>query len=142
MQARGFTLIELMITVAVVAILASVALPAYNDYVRRGKIQEATTALLSLRTKLELYFQDNRSYEGACAANTVAPVPVLNNFDITCPTLTAAAYTVQAAGKNDMTGFTFTIDEANTRRTTAVPSDKGWVLPATNCWASKKNGQC
>ena len=59
---KGFTLIEVMIVVAIIAILATVALPAYTDYVRRGKIAEGTSALLAMKTKMEQYFADNRSY--------------------------------------------------------------------------------
>src|SRR3989449_7965409 len=80
----GFTLIELMVAIAIVAILAAIALPNYTDYVRRGKIQEATSTLLAMRTKMEQYFQDNRSYTtpGApvlapCTAGSSVPVPTL-----------------------------------------------------------------
>src|SRR2546425_8114960 len=70
----GFTLIELMVAVAIVAILAAVALPNYTDYVRRGKIQEATSALLAMRVKTEQYFQDNRQYPtGGCVALPAVP---------------------------------------------------------------------
>src|SRR5690606_1858627 len=60
---RGFTLIELMITVAIIAILAAVAVPSYQDYVRRGKVTEATATLAQFRIKMEQYFQDNQTYE-------------------------------------------------------------------------------
>ena len=135
--ARGFTLIELMITVAIIAIIASVALPAYNDYVTRGKIQEATSALAAMRTKIEQYYQDQRTYVGACAAGTVAPLPTgLKYFTITCnPAPTATTYTVRADGA----GFTFTINEANARATINVPA--GWASNA-NCWVSRKGGIC
>ena len=63
--AWGFTLIELMIVIAVVAILAAVALPAYGDYLRRGQLPEAFTNLADLRVKMEQYYQDNRSYGAA-----------------------------------------------------------------------------
>jgi type IV pilus assembly protein PilE len=142
-SATGFTLIEVMITVAIVAILAAVAIPAYTGYITRSKIQEATTSLLSMRTKLEQYFQDNRTFVGACAAGTVAPLPAgLKFFTITCPTLSSTQYLVTATGiaGTDMALFTFTIDQANTRQTTSVPAD--WTLPATNCWVAKKGGLC
>ena len=58
----GFTLIEVMITVAVVAILAAVALPNYFDYITRSRIVEAKTNLADMRTRLEQYFLDNRAY--------------------------------------------------------------------------------
>ena len=150
----AFTLIELMVTVAIIAILAGVALPSYTQYLLRGKLLEGISNLQAMRTKLELYYQDNRSFVGACAPGTVAPLPTpanagdppgtLKYFDITCPTLTDGppqAYTIRAVGKgNDLTGLTLTIDQANVRRTVSVPS--GWTMPATNCWVTKKNGQC
>jgi type IV pilus assembly protein PilE len=149
-RGNGFTLIELMIAVAIVGILAMVALPSYTDYVRRSKISEATSALLTMRTKLEQYFQDQRTFVGACAANTVAPLPIgMKHFTVTCPTLTATQYTVQAAGgtagDSSMTGITFTINEANVRATAVTASttmaDAGYASNA-GCWVSRKGGQC
>ena len=55
---RGFTLIELMITVAIIAILAAVALPAYSTYVTRARITDAVKGLSEMRLKMEQYFQD------------------------------------------------------------------------------------
>ena len=62
LPASGFTLIEVMITVAIVAILGSIALPAYFDYVRRGQLPEAFSNLADYRVKMEQYYQDNRNY--------------------------------------------------------------------------------
>ena len=56
---KGFTLIELMIVVAIIGILASIAIPQYSDYVKRGKAAEATSNLATLRIKMEQCFQDN-----------------------------------------------------------------------------------
>jgi type IV pilus assembly protein PilE len=141
-NARGFTLIELMVTVAVIAILAAIAMPSYSDYVKRGKIPQATSNLASMRVKLEQYFQDTRTYVGSCAAGTVAPLPAADDFTYTCPAanLTATTFTVQAAGTGVMAGFTYTIDQNNTKTTTAVPS--GWGTAPITCWVTKKGGGC
>ncbi len=143
-RARGFTLIEVMITVAIVAILATVAFPAYTDYIMRSKISEMVGQLSEMRVKLEQYFLDNRTYVGACAAGTVAPVPAapqVKYFTYTCPTLTATTYTVTATGAaaQGMSGFVYTIDQANIRATTGVGT--GWTL-TTTCWTLKKDGSC
>lgn len=130
----GFTLLELMVVVAIVGILAAVALPAYTDYVKRGRIPQATNNLASMRVKLEQYFQDNRTYVGACAAGTVAPLPAADNFTYTCPTLSATAFTVQAQGSGTMAGFTYTINESNAKVTTDVPS--GWGTAPISCWVT------
>jgi len=141
----GFTLIELMVTVAIIAILAGIAVPSYTSYIVRGKLTEAHSNLLAMRTKMELYFQDNRTYVGACAAGTVAPLPSgLKYFAISCPAanLAATTYLVQVDGLagTDLEGLTMTIDQANVRRTVSVPA--GWTLPGANCWATKKGGAC
>lgn len=140
---RGFTLIELMITVAIVAILAAVALPAYNDYLLRGRLTEAHGELAAMRSKMETYFLDNRTYIGACQVGTVAPLPSANRFVYSCPvaTLTDTTYVVQAVGvaAQGTGGFTYTINQANVRATTSVPA--GWSTNAT-CWVTKKGGIC
>ena len=139
-QLRGFTLIELMITVAIVAILAAVALPNYSDHVRRGKISDAVAGLSDQRLKMEQYFQDQRTYVGSCAAGTVAPPPVSPpNFTIACGPRTATTYTVTATGIGSMAGFTYSIDQAGAKSTTALPS--GWTVNST-CWVLKKDGSC
>src|SRR5476649_1652588 len=93
---KGFTLIELMITVAVIGILLKIALPAYTDYVKRGKLVEGTSTLSDGRVKMEQYFQDNRTYAPPSVALTATngcptalPLPAATtNFTYSCANLT------------------------------------------------------
>lgn len=139
----GFTLIELMVTVAVVAILAAVALPSYKDYVIRGKIPEATNALATLRVQMEQFYQDNHTYVGACASGTVAPLPTATDFTFSCPAanLTSTTFRAVATGTGSMNGFVYTVDESNNHATTGVPDSSWGTVPAT-CWIVKKGGGC
>jgi type IV pilus assembly protein PilE len=66
--AAGFTLVELMVTMAIAAILAAIAIPAYNTSVRQSRRTEAKTALLDLAGREERYFNTNNAYT-ATAAN-------------------------------------------------------------------------
>lgn len=136
---NGFTLIELMITVAIVAILASIALPAYTDYVLRGKIIEATSTLADMRVKLEQFYQDNRTYVGAPACAN-ATKPKGQHFDFDCPTQTASTFKVRAQGRasSGMSGFTYTLTEANVRATDGTK----WSKTSATCWIIKKDGSC
>ena len=138
----GFTLIEVMITVAVVAILAAVALPQYFDYVTRSRLVEAKTSLVDMRTRMEQFFLDNRRFPAPdCAA--VLPATSLKFFNIGCVATEPPAntYTVTATGKDSMAGFVFTIDQANTKSTKGVKS--GWTAPTPDtCWISRKNENC
>ena len=67
-RAKGFTLIELMITVAIVAILAAIAYPSYTQYVERARRQEAISVMLEVQQFAERFFTENRTYVGANAA--------------------------------------------------------------------------
>ena len=139
---NGFTLVEMLIVLAVIGIIAAIAVPQYSDYVTRSKLAEASATLSETRVRLEQYFQDNRTYVGACAAGTVAPLPTGRYFTYTCPTLTATTFVVQADGVagEGMAGWTFTINQANTRTTTAIPA--AWGAAPIGCWVTKKGGAC
>lgn len=139
---RGFSLIELMVVVVVIGILAAIVYPSYSDYVLRGKLSEPRAKLAEMRTRLEQYYQDQRTYLGACAAGTVAPLPGdAQYFTYSCPTLLADSYVVRADGvaAQGTSGFRFEIDQANTRSTPNVPS--GWTSSAS-CWVRDKSGSC
>ena len=137
---EGFTLIEVMIVVAIVAVLAAIALPNYADYVKRGKIIEATSALSDLRTRYEQFYLDNRTYAGGC----LVIKPIVNTvraFDIDCGGESATTYTGTATGKaaEGMSGFSYTINQANAKASTITAS--GWSGNG-NCWAIRKDGSC
>lgn len=139
----GFTLIELMIVVAVIGILAAIAIPMYGDSVTRGKIIDGTTKLGNFRTQMEKYFMDNRTYlnGGACGVPNPALGPD-DNFQITCAGAAGPpeTYTVSATGvaARGMAGFTYTINQANAR----ASAGPGGNYTNANCWALKKNGTC
>ena len=144
-KAEGFTLIEVMMAVAIVGILAAVAFPSYRDYITRGQLTDASNGLATLRAQMERHFQDNRSYAttgtfvAPCASTDAAP-RTFGPFVVGCSTApTATAFNLQAVGSGSVAGFTFTINETDVRATTAAPS--GWSTCA-NKWLTKKGQAC
>ena len=156
---RGFTLIELMITVVIVAVIAAVAVPNYTDYVTRSKITEAHGQLADLRVKMEQYYMDNRRYSSdvagaTCGLGNTITVSGTKYFTYTCatsaPNATGAQnYVLTATGASGqgLQGIAFTINHANTRGTTVTGgtamADKGYATPSPNdCWVKKKPSLC
>lgn len=139
---RGFTLIEVMIVVAIVAILAAFAIPQYREYVLRGQLVSATNLLSTFQARMERHFQDNRTYQTVGAFTTPCNAPVAqrtdDHFVLDCSVLTANTFTLRVQGSGPTANFVFTVSEANARGTTAPT---GWGDCATK-WILRKGSAC
>lgn len=128
---KGFTLVELMIVVAIIGILASIAIPSYQEYVRRARAATATGVLADMRIKMEQYFQDNRTYFGGpCAVPTGTDTTFFAFGCAAAPTPTA--YTLTATGSGVMSTYTYSIDQNNAKSSSFN----------AGCWQLKPSGTC
>jgi len=123
---QGFTLIELMIVVAIIGILAAVALPAYQDYTARAQVSEGFTMTSGMKTTIAEYAQTNGAYPGAATTPTAASLAttgkyasaaVTNDSGVITVTMGAAGTAAAAvAGKT----FTLTPPQLSANPTTFV----------------------
>jgi type IV pilus assembly protein PilE len=145
----GFSLIELMIAVAIVAILSAIAYPSYRNYVLRGQVVNATNALSSGSANMERVFQDNRTYLAPATyttpcPGTAAPTATVQTgtFAVNCTVLSATTFTMTATGSGATNGFTYTIDQSgNQTSTVASPAPSAWIISCPTSWTTKA-GQC
>jgi type IV pilus assembly protein PilE len=133
----GVTLPEVMVTIAIVGILAGIALPSYQGYIQRSTLSEAFDGLSAFRMRMDQAFNNNGNFgAGGCA---VAVPAATANFSFACElTNGGQGYLMRADGAGRMAGYAFSVDDAGRRVTLAFPGQP--TLPA-NCWVSKQ-GEC
>jgi type IV pilus assembly protein PilE len=133
-KVTGFTLIELMIVIVVVAVLAAIAMPSYRQYVLRTHRTEAKRTLLNVAVAQEKFYLQNNTYAGPSALEIAPPggLGIAGTTErghyavaITAGSVSAfsATATAQGAQADDTRCASFTIDQAGTRTATN-----------TNCW--------
>ena len=101
-RASGFTLIELMVTVAIVGILAAIAYPSYINYLIRASRSAAQSFMMDVTNKEEQYLLDSRTYlpvssnPGFSSLGLTVPTEVSSFYNLTVTSVTSSTYTVQA----------------------------------------------
>lgn len=133
----GFTLIELMIVVAVVGILATIVYPSYQDYVRRANRSAAQQTMLDVSAKQEQYLTDRRSYAADLASLQVSvPADVTTHYTVTIANVVASppSYNVVATPTSAMQLLdacgTLTLSSAGVKSVSGTRS-------SADCWAGR-----
>ncbi len=136
---NGFTLIELMVTVAIVGILSAIALPAYTSYINQANRSDAKAVLLENVQFLERNYTENNKYHQTSSGTAitlpvyVSPESGTTLYNISAPTLTATTYTLTATP--DSSGR-MTDDECGSLSINQLgqKSVSGATLDANTCW--------
>jgi type IV pilus assembly protein PilE len=132
----GFNLVELMVVVAVVAILASIALPSYRQYVLQTNRTDAVRGLTLNAQIMQRCYSQNFTFNLAACTNPLALISANNNYNLTFGNVTNNTYTLTATPRGvqvkDTTCASFTLDQ--TGRQTAL--DSGNNNQSLTCWGA------
>jgi len=124
LRRKGFTLLELMIVIIVVAVLAGIALPSYQEHLRKGRRASAEAHLMDIAQRQQQYFHDVRGYASTLAAlNMSTPADVGNFYTIAIvtaggppPTFAASATPKSGTGQDkDLGGAALSVDSGGTK---------------------------
>ena len=126
---RGFTLVELLVVMVVVAILAAVAVPSYRDQVRKGRRAEAHEALMKVQTAQERWRSNNVSYAATVAALGQPATSASGNYAISLAAASGTGYTATATAQSKQAG-----DTACGAITVVVANNVTTYGPSNACW--------
>jgi len=127
-RGRGFTLIELMIVIVVIAILMSIAIPLYTGQVRKARRADAQQAMMNLALMQEKYRANNTTY-GDCSDLVGGTCDAPDNYAITVTTNTATQYTIQAVASGDQAK-----DSSRGTSCTTMTLDQDDTKTPADCW--------
>ena len=148
---QGFSLIELVITMLIVAILAAIAIPGYNSYVRKSRRTEIKTALLDMASLEERYFSTNQTYSSTAGdlGYTAFPATLASGFyTISAPAVTAASVPTAATPGGIPAVFTLTgtyvagTDQAKDTQCASFTVTSGGIQSATNSGGTDNTATC
>ena len=131
----GFTLLELIIAIAILSIIVAVAAPSYSQYVQRGKIAEALATLGNLSTQMEKNYLDFRQYTGSDGNCAVGALNT-ENFDYTCAS-SGQDYTWTATSSDGK--YIFSVNNNFNKVTLAFG---GNTMSSVDCWMISEDGTC
>jgi type IV pilus assembly protein PilE len=138
-RSHGFTLVEVVVVMAIIGILTAIAIPSYSEYVRRGQRAEARTVLLEAAQFMQRFYSANDRYDQSRAGAAVAlpagmqQVPALGaaRYAVSLNAVSTTAYTLQAAPVGGMTADkcgTFTLTSVGRRDVVGASAS------AEDCW--------
>lgn len=130
-RSGGFTLIELMIAVAIVAVLMAIAIPNYNNYVLKGKMAEAMTLLSDLQVRQEQYYQDNRTY-----LNGMTPRSAGKYYTATSCVTANSGQTYTCTATSPSVSYSYLVTESNSKSTTKPDGT------TAACWLKAPGESC
>lgn len=125
---KGFTLIELMIVVAIIAILAAIALPAYQDYTRRSRVTEGLSLAGGSKTSVAEYYTSNTQWPKGNASAGLASANQIKGNAVTSVTVTDGKITV-AFNEKVESGKTIILSPSETSGSFAWDCTGGDVNP-------------
>ena len=129
-KSAGFTLIELMIVVAIVSILLAVAIPAYNDQMRKSRRAEAKQVLSDVMLRQEKFRSNNALYGDVVGPpNGIGPLGTSSYYNFALTSVTATGYVVTATPKNAQVG-----DSCGALTLRMISGNVNKLPNTGNCW--------
>lgn len=137
---NGFTLVEMLITVAIIGILATIALPTYKQYHERAIISEGLAYMNKVEIIMSEYIDNNRSVAGFCDyAKYLNLSPKFNDYaKRSNGNCSISGNVLRINGLSD-NGWGFSIDSDGNKSTFSAPSG---FLTNSNCWVTNTSGDC